>query len=405
MSRFKVGSSDFLASAGRHLGKALGLFLIVVIGVSGAVVVYSFQQQQSAQEQGVDEFYFGVSFGGQTPEEAKVLVDKVKDYTNVFLINSYDLSVNESALSEVCDYVAQSGLKFTVYFEFVSRVTYPWHQTWLDSAPVRWGDSFLGVYFYDEPGGKQLDTKQMFSEASSYCEAADFFVQTISQTNSMIDLKNRSIPVFTSDYVLYWWDYLAGYDVVYAELGWELDSRQQIALCRGAATTQNKTWGAIIVWSYYEPPYMASAQEIYQEMLLAYEAGAKYVTVFNYPTYPEDNPYGVLSEDHFIAMENFWNHTKTNPRPNPTTAAKQAQVVLVLPPDYGWGIRRNKHLAQDNIWGLWPEDEKAPPILENLYELIDRYGLDLDIVFDDPAFDFNNIYHQVYYWNQTKPNP
>ena len=394
------GLSSFRISLGRHSGKVLGLLLVAVIGVSGAAAIFSFQQQ-GAQEQGLDEFYFGVSFGGQTVEEAKVLVDRVKDYTNVFLINSYDLSVNESALSEVCDYVVQSGLKFTVYFEFVSRVAYPWHQSWLDNAPVRWGDSFLGVYFYDEPAGKQLDTKQMFSDAASYGEAADFFVQNISQTNSMLDLKNRSIPVFTSDYVLYWWDYLAGYDVVFAELGWELDSVQQIALCRGAANMQDKTWGAIIVWTDYEPPYMASASEIYQEMMLAYDAGAKYVTVFNYPTYPENNPYGVLSEDHFRAMEDFWNYTKANPRSIPT---KQAQSVLVLPSDYGWGIRRNQHIKQDNIWGLWPEDEKSPQILENLHKLLEQYGLDLDIAFDDAKFDFNNTYNQVYYWNQTIPN-
>ena len=144
------GLSGFRVSMGRHSGKVLGLLLVAVIGVSGAAAIFSFQQQ-GTQEQVLDEFYFGVSFGGQTVEEAKILVDRVKDYTNVFLINSYDLSVNESALNEVCDYVAQSGLRFTVYFEFVSRVTYPWHQTWLDSAPVRWGDSFLGVYFYDDP--------------------------------------------------------------------------------------------------------------------------------------------------------------------------------------------------------------------------------------------------------------
>ena len=391
-------TSDFLASVGRHSGKVGGLLLIVVIGIAG-MAVFSIQQQGN-QEQGLDEFYFGVSFGGQTPEETKVLVDKVKDYTNVFLINSYDLSVNESALNEVCDYVAQAGLKFTVYFEFISRVAYPWHQTWLDSAPMRWGDSFLGVYFYDEPGGKQLDTKQMFSDASSYGEAASFFVQNISQTNSMIDLKNRSIPVFTSDYVLYWWDYLAGYDVVFVELGWELDSVQQIALCRGAANMQNKTWGAIIVWTHYEPPYMGSAQEIYQEMLLAYDAGAKYVTVFNYPTYPEDNLYGVLSEDHFRAMEDFWNYVKTNPRPTPT---KRVQSALVLPSDYGWGMRRNQHILQDNIWGLWPEDEKSSQSLESINELINRQELDLDIVFDDPKLNFSNTYNIVYFWNQTIP--
>lgn len=390
---------SFLAAVGRHPYKVRGLFLIAIVGLSGAVV-FGMHQQQSAQEGEVlNEFYFGVSFGGQTAEEAKVLIDRVKGCTNFFLINSHDLALDEDALNEVCDYAAQAGLKFTVYFEFISRVAYPWHQSWLDSAPSRWNGSFLGVYFYDEPGGKQLDTQMMFSNAASYSDAAERFVQNITQTNSMIDLKSRSILTFTADYGLYWWDYLAGYDVVYAELGWQLNSIQQIALCRGAANMQNKTWGAIIVWTYYDPPYIGSAHAIYQEMILAYDAGAKYVVVFNHPTYPEDNPYGILSEEHLSAMEDFWNYTIATPQI--IDSGEQARSVLVLPSDYGWGMRRNKHHLEDTIWGLWAEDEKAPLILENIGKLIELYGLDFDIVFDDARFDINNTYSRVYFWNQT----
>lgn len=72
--------------------------------------------------------FFGVSFGLETVEDAKLLVDKVKDYTNLFVIASWALSINETALNEVCDHVVQADLKFMVYFDLVSRVTYPWHQ-------------------------------------------------------------------------------------------------------------------------------------------------------------------------------------------------------------------------------------------------------------------------------------
>ena len=34
----------------------------------------------------------------------------------------------------------------------------PWHVSWLNSTKERWGDKFLGVYLFDEPGGKQIDT-------------------------------------------------------------------------------------------------------------------------------------------------------------------------------------------------------------------------------------------------------
>jgi len=390
--------SAISAVIGRQPVKVKGVLLIGIISLS-IVSVLSIQQLSTQETKSSDEFYFGVSFGGQTSEEAKVLIDKVKGYTNFFLINSYDLTTNESALNEVCDYAVQAGLKFTVYFDFISRVTYSWHQTWLDNASTRWKDSFLGVYLHDEPGGKQLDTQKMFKNAASYSEAAELFVQNITQSNSMMDLNRRSISAFTADYVLFWWDYLAGYDVLYAELGWELNSTQQIALCRGAANVEDKSWGAIIVWTYYEAPYLAGAQEIYQEMLMAYNAGAKYVTVFNYPTYPEDNPYGVLSEDHFNVLEDFWKYVKANPRPN--SEEVYAEAVLVLPSDYGWGMRRNKYLPEDNIWGLWSEDEKAPLILENVNKLLSRYGLGLDIVFEDTRFDFSDIYSRVYYWNET----
>src|SRR3972149_11720428 len=73
--------------------------------------------------------FFGVTFGGKTANEAKLLIDKVKGYTNFFLVNSWDISTNETALNEVCDYAAKADLKFMVFFSFVSLDSrgYPWH--------------------------------------------------------------------------------------------------------------------------------------------------------------------------------------------------------------------------------------------------------------------------------------
>ena len=59
--------------------------------------------------------------------------------------------------------------------------------------------------------------------------------------------ENNNISRFTSDYALYWFDYLSGYDAVFAELGWDHNRTQHIALNRGAADVQNKDWGTIIV--------------------------------------------------------------------------------------------------------------------------------------------------------------
>ncbi len=398
-----LGKSERLYGTGGRRTITLrykGLLLIAVIIVAILAFIYA---QSSSWEAGVeaDELYFGVSFGGQTPQEAKILIDKVKNYTNFFIVGSYDLSTNETALNEVCDYAVQANLKFIVYFDFISRIAYPWHQTWLDNAKERWGDKFLGVYLRDEPGGNQIDGQDPVKNATDYSDAANRFVNNITFSNSMLDAKNKSIVTFTSDYALYWWDYLAGYDTVFVELGWKLNSTQQIALCRGAANMQGKDWGAIIVWTYYDPPYLGSSQEVYDEMVLAYRAGAKYVVVFNHPTYPEGNPYGILSEEHFEAMEQFWSYANANPREN--GGKVNAEVALVLPKDYGWGMRRNEFLTQDKIWGLWPEDEKAPLILENTRKMLGKYGLNLDVIYEDERFDFNQRYSEVYFWNSTIP--
>lgn len=379
--------------------KFKGLILIIAMITASLAFIYV---QMNSWEANVeeDEFYFGVSFGGQTFHEARVLIDKVKNYTNIFLINSYDLTTNETALSEVCDYAAQASLKFIVYFDFISRIIYPWHQTWLDMAQSRWGDKFLGIHLNDEPGGKQIEmVNNTVTSAMDYTDAANQFVTQLSSSNSSIDAKRRGIPLFTSDFALYWWDYLAGYDTVFVELGWNLDSTQQIALCRGAANLQGKDWGAIIVWTYNESPYLGIAQEVYDDMVLAYRAGAKYVIVFNYPTYPEDNPYGILSEEHFEAMAQFWSYVTTNPRGNGQRVF--GEIALVLPKDYGWGMRRNEYITLDRIWGLWPEDERAPLILENTGKLLVKYGLNLDIIYSDERFDYTGKYYRIFHWNAT----
>jgi len=378
--------------------KRVAVFLLAIIlvsvGVSYAVVYYS--QEPKTR----DEFFFGVSFGQQTAAEAKEMIDKVKNYTNFLLINNWDIVAKETneTLNEVCDYAAQAGLKFIVFFDFISRKAYPWHQTWPQTAKALWGDKFLGVHLRDELGGKQIDNAEMtVIEAADYSDAANRFVSNITSSNSMVDAKSKGIPVFISDYALYWFDYLAGYDTVFVELGWNHSTTQHIALCRGAANMQGKDWGAIIVHTYRgEPPqYLASGAKILEDMLAAYRAGAKYVVVFDYAEDETGKPYSTLMEEHFTAMQQFWTYVNGNPDEHGATVG---QVAFVLPKDYGWGMRS----ATDNIWGLWwSADEKAPVIWESMNKLIQKYGLELDIVYDDDRFNVGEKYSTVYYWNAT----
>jgi hypothetical protein len=390
--------------------KLAWLLLLTLLLIASFALPISYVSYQSADEASGGKFFFGVTYGSNTTSEAKLLIDKVKEYTNLFIVDSWDISENETALTEICQLAIDAKMSVIVYFDYIFFDIEPllWLRTWLNAAKERWGDQFLGIYLYDEPGGNQIDTGQWRSgdyamkameNASDFSDAANRFVTSIRSSLGMQNAKNTNLPIFTSDYALYWFDYLAGYDTVFVELGGNITRTEQIAFCRGAANVQGKEWGAIITWTYSKPPYLASAPKIYQDMLTAYYAGAKYVIVFDYPKYPETNPYGILTEEYFTAMRRFWNYVKTYPRD--IYGRVDGEVAFVMPKDFGWGIRRTQYIIEERIWGFWPEDETAYLIGENMAKLINEYGLKLDIVYDDPRFDFEGKYSQIYFWNST----
>ncbi len=416
--------------------KSLWLLPISLLLVSSILLpIFFIQTRDTSANAPTDNFFFGTTFGSNSTKEIKTMIDKVKGYTNLFILTNWDIAMNETATNEVLDYAVSYNLSVMLYLRFifynvttsVGRVynsstwdeygVSPWHVAWLNNASHRWGDKFLGVYLYDEPGGKQIDLGywggnnvtfagtrvSAFDNTTNYNDAAARYNSTLSRSRSMQILINtsypqgltRAIPAFTSDYALYWFDYKAGYKAVFAELGGQrgnIGKNEQISLCRGAATAQNKQWGAIITWTYNQPPYYENAETLLQDMYLAYQAGANYVIVFNYSANP---PYNGLDETHFVAMKEFWNQTHSSPR-TPNTITK-GEVAFVLPSNYGWGMR----WIDDKIWGLWQADDKAVAIWNNLNLLIEKYGSKLDIVYDDPQFSVKQKYSQLYYWNST----
>ncbi|MCL2359555.1 hypothetical protein [Candidatus Bathycorpusculum sp.] len=46
-------------------------------------------------------FYVGVTYGGSSIQEAKELVDRVKDYTNLFVLQSGHLQADPYAMEEI----------------------------------------------------------------------------------------------------------------------------------------------------------------------------------------------------------------------------------------------------------------------------------------------------------------
>jgi len=207
-------------------------------------------------------------------------------------------------------------------------------------------------------------------------------------------LKMRNIRAFTSDYTLYWFDYKAGYDVLFAQFGWNYSRQLNVALCRGAATVQNKNWGVTITWTYNDPPYIESGEELYEDMTLAYNNGANYILVFDYP-HVSNSTYGILKEEHFEALSKFWNYMNYSPQ---TRNSFNDRVAYVLPKDYGYGFRG----PDDKIWGLWEADAFAVELCVNLSSAMEQYGTKLDIIYDDGIESYNKlIYDSFIFWNGT----
>jgi hypothetical protein len=73
--------------------------------------------------------------------------------------------------------------------------------------------------------------------------------------------------------------------------------------------------------------------------------------------------------------------------------------VLVLPQNYGWGMRAK----DDNIWGIWSADETSVEIWSQIESKIDQYGVKLDIVFKDSNYPVTGKYDHIYYCGTSQP--
>lgn len=396
--------------------KLLFAAILLIILAAAFFVTYHRLADKEAEP-----FHVGISFCGNTTIEAKQLVDRIQNYSNLLVIQSGPVSKNQTSLDEIADYATQKGLDIIVFFGMFND---SWQLPWLDYAIERYGEQLLGIYYYDEPGGIQLDIpydewvhyfsliRETFSDSPLYIahsqaieeflsgnltrdykSAAEVFIDHIRKDSGINELQKRNLTSFISDYALHWYTYKGGWDIVLAQLGWNNTVEQDLALVRGAATLQNKQWGTIITWKYDTAPYLDTAVEVYNQMCMSYTSGANYVVIFNYPQNDTENPYGVMTDKHFEALENFWNDIQNH---RIIHGSSKAQAALVLPQDYGWGMRR----SDDRIW-YWEADEYSEQIWNLSRQLLNDYGQGLDIVYEDPDFPFKGKYPTVYFWNQT----
>lgn len=343
--------------------------------------------------------YVGVDVAFESVAETEKLIDNLSSFTN-FLVIGCKGDYNETRLTIISQYAYDKGLTFIVYTD---DTRYP-SKAWLGDAK-KWGANFLGIYFYDEPGGKQLDQSSypLVASANNYSDASKKYVSLLSwwlkdgPTAIAKSFGDSNYQLFTSDYSLYWYDYEGGYDTVFAEFALNYSRELNIDLCRGAATAHNKDWGVMITHSYTHFPYLESGADLYSDMVFAYENGAKYIIIFDSdPNWTRD----ILQPDQLTAMQQFWQYTKTHPRSISPVSNRSAYV---LPQDYAYGFRSP---TEDRIWGLWSNDSLTIAVSMSMASLFQIFGKNLDIVYPNSLRPPESLgYQMVIYWNDTRLIP
>ena len=352
------------------------------------------------------EVFVGVSvaYGNETTVYA--VADAVYGYANLIIVGSLNVTQDTAALTRVCNFLYQKGFYFIVYVGFSKTDFLPPRgpdSGFFGMASVRWGDKFLGVYLFDEVGGRQLDSTDKIIprvpnitfDARGYSYASEAFVETLNGALTInVDWFNPSpvqSQIFTSDYAVYWYDYLSGYGTVFAEFVGNQSRQIAVALDRGAAHALGKDWGAIITYQDSGPE---NATQLYSDMTFAWQSGAKYIVVFDGNS-TDASSYGVLTQAHLDAMKQFWNYTKVNTRSD----EYPADMAYVLPAGYGFGLRS----SSDTIWGLWNADVLSTKVWNDANSLLMTYGNNLDIVYET-RIDSQPIalpYKTLIFWNGT----
>ena len=138
--------------------------IVLAIVILATVVVILSTNNFSEAAKKLPNAFVGVAFGGNSVSEGEKLIDRVKDYTNLFVLQSGVLEQDFNSVNELGDYAVAAGMYFLPYFGAYVPATF---SAWLAAAQERWGTHLLGVYYGDERGGKMLDDYVYFNDSAT----------------------------------------------------------------------------------------------------------------------------------------------------------------------------------------------------------------------------------------------
>ncbi|MCW3999083.1 MAG: hypothetical protein NWE93_02455 [Candidatus Bathyarchaeota archaeon] len=139
---------------------ALCVIIIAMVALAGFLAT----QNRAPAKPEPPPAYVGIAYCGDTVAQGKQLIDHVKDYSNLFVLQSGLLQRDFEGVNELGDYAVDAGMYFLPYFgNFVEES----FSEWLAAAKERWGSHLVGVYYGDEPGGKMLDDYVTYTDQAT----------------------------------------------------------------------------------------------------------------------------------------------------------------------------------------------------------------------------------------------
>jgi len=202
------------------------------------------------------KIFVGVDIGFGNETVVYNIADTLEGYANLIILGSLTITNDTPTLTRVCDYLYEKGFYFIIYVGFAMEGYLPPRgpdQNFFNSTINKWGNKFLGAYFFDEVGGKQIDQEHpVVIEAQNFSDAANEYINLVN--NYLVHYKTYfygapKLRLFTSDYALNWFDYLSGYDIVLGEFVANQSRQIAVAQNRGAANTLQHEWGIMITYS------------------------------------------------------------------------------------------------------------------------------------------------------------